>query len=410
MAFLNGNQTQSTLLRLIKKCQSFSIITAWATPNDVFTAIKDNIQKCDEIIIGVDFYQTSPEVLKWLKQNTPNKTRIGQCANGVFHPKTYIFDLGAEDTRTTIIGSANMTNSAFTKNDEFCVSVNAKIDRLNSTLKTWRKNSIPINQFDLDDYTREYNTKGAQIRVLSRTPRSTKRKNAFIRYPNLLTLSFDDYDYLCTQEIHPRFMPSEPYDQRINLLDYFLSNKTNILADHNVFCCFAGVSPINGQNPANPYGGWFGVMQAGAAFRKTAQDLQGFQQLGTLINTTIPTSGSVTKNGYYKFLNGVNNIVNTLYGAQYNKLNHFAAATRLLSMWRPDFFFCLNGANKEKIAYDFDMPVGGNNGIFTPDGYWDAAEALRNSTWATAPFNATWTPNKQTCWNGRIAMIDALYY
>ncbi len=52
MAFLNGSQTQITLLRLIKKCQSSSIITAWATPNNVFIAIQNNIQKCDEIIIG----------------------------------------------------------------------------------------------------------------------------------------------------------------------------------------------------------------------------------------------------------------------------------------------------------------------------------------------------------------------
>ena len=109
-------------------------------------------------------------------------------------------------------------------------------------------------------------------------------------------------------------------------------------------------------------------------------------------------------------MNEVHVSINNPFGTSNKKLDHLSAATRLLSMWRPDLFFCLNGANEKSIAFDFDMPVTGPNGIHTRDGYWRVANEFQNTLWGQSLFDPLWNADKQSCWNGRVAMIDAIYY
>lgn len=352
MAFMNGSQTQTALLDLIDECRSFSIITAWATPNDVFDAIKQHVQKIRHIIIGVDFYGTSPVVLNWLQQHAPQNTRIGQSVHGTFHPKIYIFDIEHDGTRTVVIGSANLTKAAFTMNDEFCVSVNAKLSSIRNTLDNWIENSIPINDFDLDEYTEEYNTSGAEIRrvATSRARVINNRRGGciddFKRHPNLLNLFFDDYYWLCTQA---KNAPNE-YEKRIELMDFCAQPAA--LTNHDYFCCFAGLPP---RTPfANtPAWGWFGGMTAVGGFRDSVRDIRldqqpptVQQQLVTLLQT-IPRNGQVQKGDYDNFFDNFMVIINNwcahsngTYKTRYNaNMNYFSAPLRLLAMWRPDFFF-----------------------------------------------------------------------
>ena len=84
--------------------------------------------------------------------------------------------------------------------------------------------------------------------------------------------------------------------------------------------------------------------------------------------------------------------------------NPIGVATRLLTMKRPDLFFCFNGANKEKICAELGLPKNLN-----AERYWD--EILLR-IYDTAWFNSSRPQDtiEQKAWDGRVALIDCIYY
>ncbi len=402
MPIMDGVETGTQLIRLIDECVSFSITTAWATPSPIFEAIKKNINKLKIAIVGIDFYQTHPAVLEWLLIKAPKKTLIGKSKKGVFHPKLYCFDLGDGDNRTIMIGSANMTAAAFTSNEERCIRVKMTKISVDNTFDKLNKISTSISDFDIVEYKKKWLTHGALIRLLARDGSGKSSQQQFLRYPDVLDLDFDEYHWLCTQEMH------HYYQDRIDMLGFAINTVQSGQLSHNDFCCLAGIPP---NTPATnlPKCGFFGSMRGNASFRDTVKAANSRGKLMSALGL-IPRTGNVTSSEYKTFLNSVNNIVQVAYGNSYGKAIHLSPATRLLSMWRPDLFFCVNGAVVRGLAYDLNTSAKGKFGIQTTDGYWDTVQRLQNSTWGKSSNNKKWAPEKETCWKGRIAMIDSLYY
>lgn len=395
MGMLSGPQTEKKIIQLIKSCKSFSIAVAWATSNKVFKAIQKHQNKLEMMIVGIDFWQTHPVVLTWMQNSGKSNMYIGQCQGGIFHPKVFYFEFdNQKEHNTLIIGSANLTSAAFSRNEEACVGV--KIDKSDdsglSMLAKWRKNGIPIVDYDIDEYRKNYLTKGRVVRKSL----SIIGCEEFRDYPDLLSLTFDDYYWLCTQD------PYHYFNMRLDLLDF---GQTSPLSQGQ-FQCIAGIG--NAPTPNHQLGwGLFGSMQAEASFRSTV--LKNWKPLHDFYQK-LPSQGYIGRQTAKQFIDVVENHININFGNQYNKKNHLSAASRLLAMKRPDLFFCVNGANCSRLANDLGMTVAGKRGIKTIDGYLDAVEILQQSTWGSTSLPTAGTKNEIRCWEGRIAMIDALYY
>jgi len=399
MGILSGAQTEKTILELIKSCKSFSIAVAWATSNAVFQAIKAHENKLGTMIVGIDFWQTHPDVLLWMKKSGKSNMFVGQAKGGVFHPKVFLFEFDdSKETDTLVIGSANLTAAAFSKNEEACVRVKVeKNDRSAASLITgWTKNGIPIDAFDISDYRKNYLVKGRSVRQLL----NVRGSEEFRENPDLLKLSFEEYYMLCTKD------PYHYFQSRLALLDYCA--KPNLSYDE--FRCVAGLAPSLATDNELEYG-LFGSMGADASFRDTIFHRTHWQVMNALYQG-LSSTGVITRARAEQFIKDVENHVNHCFGNQYKKTNHLSAASRLLAMRRPDLFFCVNGANSKRLADDLGITVNGKRGIKTVDGYLDAVEMLRNSSWGMSrpPSKAMAEEELNRCWNGRVAMIDALYY
>jgi len=406
MAILNGDQTAISIKKFIASCKTFSIAVAWATENSVWDQVKIHIRKAKHIVIGIDFFQTSPKVIEWLRRNAPNITYIADRRKGVFHPKIYLFEM-KDDKLKLVIGSANLTYNAFTINDECCIRLDLKqtpneVHQIFETIDKWIGQSTQVGNFDVDKYKTNHHKNGREIKKL-----------AGYLHSDLLEYSFTDYFNNCASEVD-YFPPSITLNDRLDLLD--LAQSQNI--KHNDFCYIAGVHPIRViANP--PKWGYFGSMSLDKAFMQSVKDNKYWTNIFNLYNGIPSVGNSINYTSFIAFVDNLDTIINNSPHHINNINHHFSAATRLLAMKRPDLFFCLNGGNKVAMAKDFAfvcnrgvVPSSNSaNSINKPVVYWDVLTTIiKQSTWCQSPINGKWGNDMKRCWRGRIAMLDALYY
>lgn len=128
----NNKSLERTLIQLANKYEQISIAVAWASAGTkFFDALLSNREKIAESTIGTHFYQTDPDVLRAFVESA--QVHFVMQPSGVFHPKLYFFRTGSK--WEAIIGSANMTNGAFTVNNEMNVHLTDKDDADGSTLE-----------------------------------------------------------------------------------------------------------------------------------------------------------------------------------------------------------------------------------------------------------------------------------
>ena len=118
---------QSEFKRLMRRYNHFDWAVAWATVNfDAFTLLKKHRDKIRHVVIGTEFHQTHPDFIAEFTGDAGVRFRMDQEGlNGVFHPKVYLFS-DDESSWEAIIGSANFTRAAFTRNVECAVLVNIR--------------------------------------------------------------------------------------------------------------------------------------------------------------------------------------------------------------------------------------------------------------------------------------------
>ena len=138
----------------LKWCKDLSFATAWASP---IKGIPPKMLKAKIKlgIVGLHFYQTNPKFIESFIDHKKVKF-IKQQTSGVFHPKMYLFEKG--DEWRLIIGSANFTNAAFSKNTEICLLVSSEdktknlIKGVQGTLKKMGKDAEYFTQSELEHY------------------------------------------------------------------------------------------------------------------------------------------------------------------------------------------------------------------------------------------------------------------
>ena len=72
------------------------------------------------MVVGTHFYQTHPDFMKEFIDSRQVKFILKP--NGIYHPKAYLFENTKSDWEC-LIGSANFTNSALSKNDEIVIHI-----------------------------------------------------------------------------------------------------------------------------------------------------------------------------------------------------------------------------------------------------------------------------------------------
>lgn len=388
-----NKQLRSELSRLVIQYPKLAFASAWASANtDVFRLILANKRKIKSAVIGTHFYQTDPDVLD--KFVDSKKVKFIMQTGGVFHPKVYVF--WDDQSWEILIGSANLTAGALNVNSEL------------STLITDQDGTFSLKDDVLAMIQGYFNSKDA---------RTVNQSDADC-YRNLCKLKARDIDRLAGKYgMNPGAKP--PIDSSVMSMDWptFLQkvkqDKTHGFneriamlkairqefekhehfndMDIDMRCGIAGL-----HSKALPNWGWFGSMIGAGVFKSL---IKKSHPAFSLALDEVPLTGDVTRQHYDRFI------------AEYlkaypNGRDGIATATRLLTMKRPDFFVCVDAANRRLLAQDI--------GITRPDKldyerYWEEVILrLRDAPW--------WQSSEPTIdiekavWHGRSAMLDAIFY
>ncbi len=166
--FLDAKQVGKKLKKLMDSTDEFYWAVAWATDIEFANSLLENEDKICQLIIGTDFSQTNPEVLRVL-QEVENVHIMQSNGNATFHPKVYCFVNG--EKVYAIVGSSNLTKGGTYRNEEASVLIEGTLDDeplqeiLNAVSSWWDAS----NEID-DDFLANY----------ERIVQQKKEKNSFI--------------------------------------------------------------------------------------------------------------------------------------------------------------------------------------------------------------------------------------
>ena len=392
----NTKKLSKTFINLTKQYRYISFATAWAsTGHEAFRVLLEYQEKIQHSTIGLHFYQTDPEVLVQLQHN--KNVRFILQIDGVFHPKLYLFWNTPTDW-ALLSGSANFTNGAFNgKNQETMLLTKGESADFFQEISRFLKNdcfdnAVEIGDEQIEHYRTLYHQRQKHIHTLSNhypTGNKHSEMGKSILSTNILTYSWDKYFKIIQQD------KNQSFKDRLDLLGYvkeFFQNNANFLSiDSEVRKLISGLFNNARASQELDYG-LFGSTNSNGNFHEKIND--GNPRIAQAIDL-IPLIGSVSKHDFLEY--------NRIF-QQAGYKNPIGVATRLLTMKRPDLFFCFNGANKEKICAELGLPKNLN-----AERYWD--EILLR-IYDTAWFNSSRPQDtiEQKAWDGRVALIDCIYY
>lgn len=383
--------------RLIKQYSNFHWATAWASAgNEVFEDLLKNTYKIDKITVGIHFYQTHPEFIKAFIDD--ENVRFIEQPQGTFHPKIYLFS-NDEDEWELIIGSANFTASAFTKNTEVCVLMNAKDanskEAYKSALEIIRSSfelGKTFKESDWKSYKKIWDIQQQKIQSLSGQYGSGKSKPKPAYKIELQTKSWNDYIDDIYDEgksiIKRRIRVIEIAKELFQSVSHFKE------LDDNERKFIAGL-PSNLKHTTSGAEDWafFGSMKGAGKFSKLINENS---NLISKALDEIPLYGTITKTYYDRFLE---------YFQSALPGNYLATSTRLLAMKRPDVFVCYDSKNNDALCRDFEINKNGMN----HERYWnDIILRINDSEWYQKPAPTNEMERKISL--SRSAFLDSLYY
>lgn len=127
------------------------------------------------VIVGISGFITQPDAISNLSKVA--NIRLNSGKNGIFHPKFYFFK--REKTSTAWIGSANLSNSAYSKNNELVFVTTKTTDAQKWFHDLWNNTSSDFKQ-DFADYKNNWSPSKGRILNPSRPdnnkPHLTKEK------------------------------------------------------------------------------------------------------------------------------------------------------------------------------------------------------------------------------------------
>lgn len=395
MQFITKSEKLSQkFIQLSEQYQNIAFATAWATSNhNAFQKLLEPkiFAKIQFATIGLHFYQTEPLVLHHFKNI--QQIKFSKQVHGVFHPKTYIF-WNNETDWAVLIGSANFTNGAFNgKNVESSVFIQGSesskdffIQTLSFLQECFEKADY-LTQKEIENYEALHKIRQREQQILSNQYGNQNMKNNILNVDSL-NYSWPEYFNLIQQD------PYHGFDIRLKILN-------QIHALFKKYPDFSQMDLSTRQFIAGTRGensGWFGSMIGNGQFKNAINENSSI--LAQAINQ-IPLIGKISAKEFFDYIEIYQSV------SQFaDKPNSLGSATRLLSMKRPDLFFCFNSKNRDKICEELGLK---NKHNITAERYWyEILQRFYDTPW----FNSDKPQNSKEleAWNGKIALMDCIYY
>lgn len=402
-------ELMSLFQKNLKWCERLSFASAWASP---IVGLSEKLldAKIKLGIVGIHFYQTDPRFIERFIDD--DRVKFIMQTSGTFHPKMYLFEKGKE--WRMIVGSANFTNAAFSKNSEVGVIMTDADDsdgsvliKAKNILVTYRKGAELFDKKKFESYKATWAHQQKRIRSLSSEygrKDSGSAKN--VSRPTFLRdLSWEDFfanvqnedqkekgrferRTLLLKKVKELFRQKKASGEFRRFSDYSLEERKLI----------AGLEvDVKGENGKTLEWGLFGSMQGAGMFKKYVGKES--EKLAAALEC-IPREGNVEQEHYDEYVAKITRLPGI----------RLATATRLLAMKRPDTFICVDNENSENLSKFLSIPniVNCNKDkIF--DVYWDDVICqMRDFVW--------WNEKKPTdkkerfVWENRAAFFDSLFY
>jgi len=381
------------------KADDIRVVTAWATEDcaacNSLTNARSNIST---MVIGLDFYTTSPSFLKSFRSAIRIGTALGSAT---FHPKLYLFQDG--DSCCCIMGSSNFTSGGFGGNTEINVCIEgAKTDAFFQQITTFiddqEKNSEPITTAEIADYADQFQKlKNKRKRLAkfrasqeaqAKAQRTRQSEQAGDAPPEQLNKSWAEFvGIILAPKRRARIDGGKPGN-----LDYLQTaeHAQGLFSQHGKL----GKMPLADRQfigGTSDEGGWFGSMKGAGKF---GQRLNSNPASLDAALDHIPLSGALKKTQFDAFT-----------AAHQWKRAGVATASRLLAMKRPDLFVCVDSKNRYGIAEAFDVS---QSSLYDFPGYWDLMQRIWRCAWWRAPRPPQGVERR--IWDARAAILDSIYY
>ena len=162
-------ELMSLFQKNLKWCERLSFASAWASP---IVGLSEKLldAKIKQGVVGIHFYQTDPRFIERFIDD--DRVKFIMQTSGTFHPKMYLFEKGKE--WRMIVGSANFTNAAFSKNSEVGIIMTDADDsdgtvliKAKNILVTYRKGAESFDRKKFESYKATWAHQQKRIRSLS---------------------------------------------------------------------------------------------------------------------------------------------------------------------------------------------------------------------------------------------------
>lgn len=378
----SSNELTNEFKRLMNSYNEYFWTVAWADYNfEISSLLKKRQTRIKRICVGLQFYGTHPEFIEAFYKH--NGVRFIDRSKGTYHPKLYLFQNNPTEWEI-LIGSGNFTASAFSANVEAAVIITSS----DNDTKDFYKNSIEfvnvqwkLGKLLSDKYVREYKLRKEKVKtIIPKLPIEGIRQPIFEKSWKQYLLE----------------LKGENYKSRIKFLDWArerLITKTPFdEIDLQTRKSIAGF----GLGEKDTYGidiGFFGTTRARGFFMKSIINKP---KIITQALLKIPKDGEVTSEHYFDFIKEFRKV---------SKYQELACATRMLCLWRPDYFVNFNGKNKDALCNELQV----KNSKVNYSTYWDLiVQPFIDSDW-TIQANPR-SKNEKEIFNYRVALLDSIYY
>ncbi len=382
---------KSNLSRLTKKYSNIAFAVAWASAStEIFKELSAKRNRIRKAVIGTHFYQTHPDVLDAFVGS--NDVRFILQPRGVFHPKIYIF--WNVKHWEVLMGSANLTAGALNINSEAMVLI-SDTDQGDSSLKEEVINLIEsywdeahtVSKAAAISYRALWLKQQPALRRLSgQYGQSTKNKAP--ADSAVMSMAWTQFLASVQKDAHHGF------EDRCDLLKLvhkaFETTGQFQQMEIGLRKTIAGL-----PNDFDERWGWFGSMQGAGYYYQAVNDNN--LHLSKALDK-IPLNGPISREHYEAYLA-------EFVKAFPNGRHGIGIASRLLALKRPDYFVCFDSKNKKKLCLDFGIKQSGMD----YERYWEEIiERIIDSAWWNEPRPKK--PLARTVWDGRAAMLDAIFY
>jgi len=361
------------------------------------------------VVVGRDFNGTDPDAIERLIEVDSSVVKWAQSSSGVFHPKLYIFYCG--DEIRLIVGSANMTNAAFTVNVEVMYDVKCSIEEVGdvcSFFSTQWNDGTVVTRTNLAKYRVDYENDRKRVKheikivdennyggikhesnvvdVVSEEP------NLFSGWKNYLSFLFGKAVYWESSLNNPPLL----YGGR-SWIDALRSVCPLLERSFENLSTVEKKALVGLESEDFPSAAYFGRNKGnGLAVKALTKSINQTQVEVEKALSELPsfpeelTIGKVKKS--YERMRNIENLGS-------------AIVTRYLTLKRPDYLISVNSASLEFYSEVFNKP---KTRIKEWRGYGEILEILWNIPWMKSeqPENKF----EQELWSFRAALLDVFAY